>query len=104
MRGKQGLPRGALPIGCLNENITFEMKKPLTVALLGLASIALTSMDAKAAPTPAIGDLILGFRVTDNAGTGATSNLEVDLGNMLQFTILAPGQTINLTSTTPPLK
>ena len=77
------------------------MKKTLTIALLGLASIALTSWDAKAAPTPAIGDLILGFRVTDNTGAGATLNLEVDLGNMSQFTSLAAGQTLTLNATTP---
>ena len=72
------------------------MKKLVTTALLASASFALISMDAKAV---GIGDLILGFRVTDNTGTGATKNLELDLGNMSQFTSLAPGATLNLTST-----
>jgi hypothetical protein len=73
------------------------MKKLLTTALLASASFALTSMDAKAV---GIGDLILGFRVTDNTGTGATSNLEVDFGNMSQFTSLAPGTTLTLSTPT----
>ena len=78
------------------------MKKILTTALLGLSSVALISMDAKAATfTGGIGDLILGFRVTDNAGQGATQNLEVDLGKVSQFTSLAPGQTVALNATTP---
>src|SRR5260370_603951 len=76
------------------------MKKLLITALLGLASVALISMDAEAA-TPAIGDLIVGFRVTDNSGAGATQNLEVDLGNMSTFTSLAPGATLTLNATTP---
>jgi hypothetical protein len=46
--------------------------------------------------TTNIGDLVLGFRVTDNTGQGATQNLEVDLGNMSNFTSLAGGQTITL--------
>jgi len=73
------------------------MKKLVTTALLALASFALISMDAKAV---GIGDLILGFRVTDNTGTGATENLELDLGNMSQFTSLAPGTTVNLSTST----
>lgn len=78
------------------------MKKLLTTALLGLASVALLSTNAQAAPfTGGIGDLILGFRVTDNTGQGNTQNLEVDLGNMTRFTSLAPGQTITLDATTP---
>jgi hypothetical protein len=77
------------------------MKKLLTTALLASASFALISMDAKAAPfTGGIGDLILGFRVTDNSGQGATQNLEVDLGNVSHFTSLAPGQTLTLNATT----
>jgi hypothetical protein len=73
------------------------MKKLVTTALLASAGFALISMDAKAV---GIGDLILGFRVTDNTGTGATKNLELDLGNMSQFTSLAPGTTLNLSSGT----
>ena len=73
------------------------MKKLVTTALLASASFALISMDAKAV---GIGDLILGFRVTDATGTGATENLELDLGNMSQFTSLAPGTTVNLSTAT----
>jgi hypothetical protein len=77
------------------------MKKLLITALLGLASVALISIDAKAVPTPAIGDLILGFRVTDASGMGNTQNLEVDLGNVSNFTSLAAGTTVTLNATTP---
>jgi hypothetical protein len=73
------------------------MKKLLTTALLGLASVALLAVSANAQTvTTNIGDLVLGFRVTDNTGQGATQNLEVDLGNMSNFTSLAGGQTITL--------
>jgi hypothetical protein len=72
------------------------MKKLLTTALAGLASVALIAVNANAQTvTTNIGDLVLGFRITDNAGQGATQNLEVDLGNMSTFTSLAAGQTIN---------
>ena len=76
------------------------MKRLLTTTLLGLASVALISIDAKAVPTPAIGDLILGFRVTDASGQGNTQNLEVDLGNVSNFTSLTAGTTVTLNPTT----
>jgi hypothetical protein len=73
------------------------MKKLLTTALLGLASVALIAVSANAQTvTTNIGDMVLGFRVTDNTGQGATQNLEVDLGNMSTFTSLAAGATVTL--------
>ena len=83
------------------------MKKLVTTALLGLASVALIATNAKAATiSPNVGDLILGFRINDATGQGASSNLEVDFGNIatsptLQNMLnLAPGQTINLNAAT----
>ena len=73
------------------------MKKLLTTTLLGLSSIALIATSAQAQTvSTSIGDLVLGFRVTDGLGLGATQNLEVDLGNMSTLTSLAAGQTLTL--------
>jgi hypothetical protein len=84
------------------------MKKLVTTALLGLASVALIATDARAATlTPNVGDLILGFRITDATGQGANQNLEVDLGNIATSSTLqglltlAPGQTISLNALSP---
>jgi len=84
------------------------MKKLLTTALLGLASAALIATDAKAATlSPGIGDLILGFRITDNTGQGANLNLEVDFGNIAtsptlqNLLTLAPDTTISLNALSP---
>jgi len=102
MQERQGLPRSASSIQKRKSDNLLKMKRSLTTTLLGLASVAFICIDAKAAPpTPAIGDLILGFRVTDASGQGNTQNLEVDLGNMSQFTSLAPGTTVTLDATTP---
>jgi len=63
--------------------------------LLAFASVALLTPVVQAATiTPAMNDLILGFRATANPGQ--TLNLEVDLGNMSQFYNAAPGSTIPL--------
>jgi len=73
------------------------MKKLLTTTLLGLSSIALIATSAQAQTvSTSIGDLVLGFRVTDGLGLGATQNLEVDLGNMSTYTSLAAGSTLTL--------
>jgi hypothetical protein len=75
------------------------MKSLLTSALLGLAGVALftSSANAQTTITSNLGDVILGFRAT--SGTGAASNLEVDLGNVSQFYNAAPGSIINLNGT-----
>jgi len=81
------------------------MKKLLTTALLGLASIALIATDANAqSPIVSnVGDVILGFDATGQigtgAGTGSNLNLEVDLGNVSRFYNATPGQVINLNGT-----
>jgi hypothetical protein len=73
------------------------MKRLLTTTLLGLSSIALIATSAQAQTvSTSIGDLVLGFRVTDGLGLGATQNLEVDLGKMSTLTSLAAGQTLTL--------
>src|SRR5271157_1938908 len=75
------------------------MKKLLTTTLLALASVALIATSAKAAVTAAFPDVILGFAAT--GGSGAATNLEVDLGNVSQFYNAAPGSTITLTQLSP---
>jgi hypothetical protein len=68
--------------------------------LLAVASLALAATGARAQSTinSAIGDLILGFKVTDNTGQGATQNLEVDFGNVSQFINATSTLTLNATS------
>lgn len=86
-----------------NQNHTSKMmKRLLTTTLLGLASVAFiaTSANAQTVNT-SIGDLVLGFRVTDQAGQGGTQNLEVDLGNMLTYIDQTPGSTVSLNATSP---
>jgi hypothetical protein len=53
--------------------IKFEMKKLLTTALAGFAGAALFASAANSQWTmkSAAGDLVLGFRITDNIGQGA---------------------------------
>jgi hypothetical protein len=73
-----------------------KMNKLTTVAALALATVSLTSLSASAqnvsaSPT----DLILGFRVTDGTGLGATTNLEVDLGAETNFTASTANITLN---------
>jgi hypothetical protein len=63
------------------------MKKmnKLTVAALALAAIGLASTAASAQTFSAgANDLILGFQIA--SGTGSNTNLEVDLGSILNFT------------------
>ena len=70
------------------------MKKmnKLTVAALALAAIAFASTSASAQTvTAGNNDLILGFEV--GSGTGASSNLEVDLGS---FNLYTTGQSFTL--------
>ena len=75
--------------------IIFENEKTPNATLLGFSSIALIATSAQAQTvSTSIGDLVLGFRVTDGLGLGATQNLEVDLGNMSTFTSLGAGQTV----------
>lgn len=66
------------------------MKKLTTLTALALAAfgLAATSASAQTVSTNDT-DLILGFRVTDTAGTGGNSNLEVDLGSTSLFTSTA---------------
>ena len=75
------------------------MKKLLTTTLLALASVALIATSAEAAVTAAFPDVILGFAAS--GGSGAATNLEVDLGNVSQFYDAAPGSTITLTQLSP---
>jgi len=64
--------------------------------------VALSSTIVGRAVTGANGDLILGFSAS--SGTGAATNLEVDLGNVVNFFqadqggTLAPGQVVDLSS------
>jgi len=77
------------------------MKRLLTTTLLGLASVAFIATSAKAQTVSTnVGDLVLGFRVTDQAGTGGTQNLEVDLGNMLTFVDATAPISLNVGSPT----
>ena len=64
------------------------------LAFTGLACLTPVGQAATATITPAMADLILGFRAT--AAPGQTLNLEVDLGPMSQFYNASPGQTISL--------
>ena len=67
----------------------------LKTGLLAFVSVVLLTPAVHATTiTPAMDDLILGFRAT--AAPGQTLNLEVDLGPMSQFYNAAPGQTILL--------
>lgn len=75
------------------------MKKLLTTALLGLTSIALIATSAEAAVTATFPDVVLGFAAT--GGSGAATNLEVDLGNVSQFYNAAPGSTTTITQLSP---
>ena len=66
-----------------------------TKVMLAVVSVALlTPISHAATITPAMNDLILGFRASANPGQ--TLNLEVDLGNMSQFYNAAPGSIITL--------
>src|SRR5271166_5918374 len=75
------------------------MKKLLTTTLLALASVALIATSADAQVTAAFPDIILGFAAS--GGSGAATNLEVDLGNVSQFYNATPGSTITLTQLSP---
>lgn len=66
------------------------MKKLTTITALALAALGIVSTSAFAQVVSTNDtDLILGFRVTDTSGTGANSNLEVDLGSTSLFTSTA---------------
>ena len=70
------------------------MKKYIASSLVALA-LTVSSMNA-ATINVGVNDLILGFRAS--SGTGAASNLEVNLGNITNFTNLSVGQTSNFSS------
>ena len=72
------------------------MKRLLTTALVGLAGAALyvSRANAQTPITAATGDIILGFYAT--SGTGAGTDLEVDLGPATKFMTATPGQIFNL--------
>src|SRR5215471_12678629 len=61
-------------------SIKTKMKILSRMVLLAVSSLALAATSAQAQTTinTNIGDLILGFRVTDGLGQGATKDLEVD--------------------------
>jgi hypothetical protein len=66
------------------------MKKLTTMTALALAALGAIATAASAASVDTNDtDLILGFRITDTAGTGGSSDLEVDLGSTSQFTSTA---------------
>jgi hypothetical protein len=75
------------------------MKRLLTTALVGLAGAALSvsTANAQTTTTANAGDLILGFYAT--SGTGAGTDLEVDLGSIANFESYAPGSIISLNGT-----
>jgi PEP-CTERM motif len=75
------------------------MKKLLTTTLLALASVALIATSAEANVNANFPDVILGFAAS--GGSGAATNLEVDIGSVTQFDDAAPGSTITLTQLSP---
>jgi hypothetical protein len=75
------------------------MKKLLTTTLLALASVALIATSAEAAVTAVFPDVVLGFAAS--GGSGAATNLEVDLGNVSQFYNAAPGSVTTITQLSP---
>jgi hypothetical protein len=63
------------------------MKKLTALSLSAFATMAFTASALAQVPVSANDtDLILGFRVDDGNGTGANTDLEVDLGSYAQFT------------------
>jgi hypothetical protein len=80
-------------------SIKTKMKILGRMVLLAVSSLALAATGAQAATINTnIGDLILGFRVTDSTGQGATQDLEVDLGNVSQFQNATSTLTLNATT------
>ena len=79
---------------------TFEMKKLLITALVGLSSVALSvsSANAQSTITSVPADVILGFYAT--SGSGAGVDLEVDLGQVSKYYNAAPGTVFNLSGST----
>ncbi len=66
---------------------TMKMNKPITAVAVALAIAALASVSASAQTVSAgASDLVLGFQTTDQSGTGAFTDLEVDLGDQALFT------------------
>jgi hypothetical protein len=64
-----------------------KMNKLTKTAMLALLAVSFAAVSASAQNVPAgPDDLILGFQVTDGAGQGGTSNLEVDLGDISLYT------------------
>jgi hypothetical protein len=64
-----------------------KMNKLTKVAMLAIVAASLASVSASAQNvSTSANDLILGFEITDNSGQGATSDLEVDLGSITNFT------------------
>jgi hypothetical protein len=76
------------------------MKRLLITALVGLAGGALSVSNANAQTTTnaAPGDIILGFYATN--GTGAGTDLEVDIGSAANFENYTPGAIISLNGST----
>jgi hypothetical protein len=74
-----------------------KIKNLIMTTVLALAGAALIETSASAQVITSTGDLVLGFQITDNAGTGATTDLEVDLGAYSNFTTLeGSGSVLNL--------
>jgi len=65
-----------------------------TAAVLAFATVALAG--AAKAQSFQNGDLLLDFRVTDGTGTGATKDLEIDLGAPSQFSFTTTHTVSNL--------
>ena len=75
------------------------MKKLILSTAFILASVAIAASSASAQNVSLQqNDLIMGFRVTDSQGTGGTTNLELDLGQVTNFEGLAAGTVLNLNS------
>ena len=96
---RQGLPLSVELVTTIKKK-TFEMKKLLITALVGLSSAALSlsSANAQSQITSVPGDVILGFYATSGSGSGV--DLEVDLGSVTKFINATPGTVFNLSGST----
>jgi hypothetical protein len=80
-------------------SIKTKMKILGRIVLLAVSSLALaaTGVQAQTTINTNIGDLILGFRVTDNVAPGGNLNLTLDLGNISTFANATSTLTLNAT-------
>jgi len=75
--------------------------KNTAALILAVAGFSASAQAATVTPAPAVGDLLLGFRVASSGSDpGLTINLEVDLGSASLFYNATPGSTFTLTGLT----